>query len=92
MYVIIGYVAATLTTFSFLPQALKTIKTKSTTDLSLSMYFALFIGMICWLIYGIILEEGPIIIANVVTLVFTGIILFNIIKNKKKIRSNTKAY
>ena len=84
MYVIIGYVAATLTTFSFLPQALKTIKTKSTTDLSLSMYFALFIGMICWLIYGIILEEGPIIIANVVTLVFTGIILFNIIKNKKK--------
>lgn len=84
MYVVIGYIAAALTTFSFLPQALKTIKTKSTDDLSLGMYSALVIGMIGWLIYGLILKEGPIIIANVITLIFAGIILSNIVKNKIK--------
>jgi len=82
MYVIIGYIAASLTTFSFLPQALKTIKTRSTNDLSLGMYTGLFIVMLCWVAYGIILGEGPIIVANLVTMVFAGIILFNIAKNK----------
>tara|TARA_Y100000310_G_scaffold342214_1_gene444340 strand:+ start:8299 stop:8553 length:255 start_codon:yes stop_codon:yes gene_type:complete len=80
MVTILGLVAATFTTVSFLPQAIKTIKTKQTKDLSLGMYTILTIGVFLWLIYGLIIHDYPIILANAVTGTFSAIILINIIR------------
>lgn len=79
-----GFIAAILTTISFLPQAIKTIKTKSTDDLSPLMYGAFFTGVNCWLIYGIFIEDLPMIAANMVTSVLSGIIFFVVLKNHLK--------
>ena len=80
---LLGLVAAVCTTSSFLPQAIKTIRTKHTKDLSLPMYTVLTTGLLLWLIYGIFLKDIPIILANSISLVLTTIILVLIIKYKK---------
>ena len=72
---LLGYVAGALTTLAFLPQALKTFRTKSTKDISLAMWLLLCAGVACWLVYGILLSAGPIIAANAVTLLLAGIVL-----------------
>ncbi|WP_100656051.1 SemiSWEET transporter [Alteromonas flava] len=72
---IIGYIAAICTSMSFLPQAIKVIKTQDTASLSLSMYSIFSFGVLMWLIYGIVLSDGPMIIANTITLFFALIIL-----------------
>ncbi len=72
---LLGYVAGTLTTISFLPQAIKTIKTKDTHGISLIMYLVFTSGIIMWLIYGITIFSLPIIIPNAITLVLSSIIL-----------------
>ena len=79
---ILGLAAAFLTTASFIPQAMKVIKTKHTEDLSLSMYSMFFTGVLLWLVYGIIINSVPIILANLITLIFSGIILIMKIKYK----------
>ncbi len=71
----ISYLAATLTTASFIPQAILTIKTKDTDGLSLSMYSMFTVGVLLWLIYAVYIEDEAIIIANVITLMLAGIIL-----------------
>ena len=76
----IGFFAAFCTTFAFLPQAAKVWKTKSTKDISLLMFLIFAIGVISWLIYGVLLSELPLIIANAVTLVFAISILIAKIK------------
>jgi MtN3 and saliva related transmembrane protein len=65
---IIGFGAAFMTTVGFLPQFIKTFKTKQTKDISLWMYIILITGIILWLIYGIYKNDWPIIIANIITL------------------------
>jgi MtN3 and saliva related transmembrane protein len=84
---IIGYLAATLTTGSFVPQAVLTIKTRDTESLSLGMYGTFTLGVLCWLIYGIYLGDKAIIIANTITLLLAALILsfkiYNLIRNKK---------
>ncbi len=72
---IIGLVAACFTTFSFVPQALKIIKNKETGDLSLLMCLSLETGIFLWLIYGLLLGNIPIMLANGVTLIFTTLVL-----------------
>ena len=72
---IIGNIAATLTTVSFLPQALKTIKTRDTGSLSFPMYLLFVTGVLLWLIYGTLNGQMPIILGNLVTLILAGIIL-----------------
>lgn len=72
---IIGFIAAILTTGAFAPQAIKTIRTRSTQSISLGMYVFFTIGVIFWLIYGIYLMNFPIILANSITLILTGTIL-----------------
>ena len=72
---ILGYVAATLTTTSFLPQAILTIRTRDTDALSLTMYSAFTLGVLCWLIYGIYLANNVIIVANAITLFLATLIL-----------------
>ena len=82
LFTIIGLVAAVCTTISFVPQAIRIIKTKHTKDLSLTMYSILTTGVFLWLAYGILVKDLPIILANGVTLIFTATILFLIIKYK----------
>lgn len=77
---LLGYIAATLTTISFIPQAWKTIKTKRTKDISIYMYILLNIGIICWLFYGIQLNSQPVIWANSITILFTIPVLIMKIK------------
>lgn len=81
---ILGYVAAALTTFSFLPQAVKVIKTRDTKSISLVMYVAFTIGVLFWNIYGILINNYPMMFANAITLVFASIILFFKLKDIKK--------
>ena len=66
---IIGIAAATLTTISFLPQVFKAARTKRTKDLSLSMYVLFSAGVFLWMIYGLMLGELPVILANFLALV-----------------------
>lgn len=70
-----GYVAATLTTLAFLPQALKTLRTRDTRAISLGMYVVFTVGVVFWLVYGFVLESWPMILANTVTLVLSLAIL-----------------
>lgn len=77
---LLGLVAAVCTTLSFLPQAIKTITTKHTQDLSLGMYAVLTTGVLLWFIYGILIKDVPVMLANGITLMFTGTILILIIK------------
>ena len=79
---LIGFVAATCTTISFLPQVIKIIKTKHTKDLSLGMYSVLAIGILLWFLYGVMNKDFPIIFANAISFIFVAIILIQIIKNK----------
>ncbi|QLE54794.1 SemiSWEET transporter [Nostoc sp. TCL26-01] len=72
----LGLLAAALTTFSFLPQMWQTWQTKSAKDVSFVMLITFISGIFLWLIYGIILQSLPIILANSVTLFFNFIILW----------------
>ncbi len=65
---LIGYVAATLTTVSFVPQALKTFRTRDVSGISLGMYSLFATGVALWLVYGVMLGEAPIYVANAITL------------------------
>ena len=71
----IGFFAAFCTTFAFLPQAIKVYKTKSTKDISLYMFLIFTIGVLSWLIYGLIINDLPVILANAVTLILSFFIL-----------------
>lgn len=71
----LGYLAATLTTGSFVPQALHTFRSNDLAGISLGMYGAFTLGVALWLLYGLALGEWPIIIANLVTLALAFTIL-----------------
>jgi len=81
---ILGFIAAALTTGSFLPQAIKTIRTNDTRSISLFMYLLFSTGTLLWLIFGILSSNMPIIVANAITLVFAVIILFYKVRNQKQ--------
>ena len=74
-YEIIGLIAAVLTTSAYVPQVVKTWKTKLADDLSLTMYIAMFIGIILWLLYGIHLNSFAMILANSVTAMLTFLLI-----------------
>lgn len=71
----LGYAAATLTTISFLPQAVKTIRSRETHGISLLMYIVFTIGIGFWFCYGIALHSWPMIAANAITFVLAATIL-----------------
>ena len=70
-----GYIAATLTTAAFVPQAFKTIRSKDTRSISLGMYVVFTIGIAFWLVYGIALHSWPMILSNIVTFGLSATIL-----------------
>lgn len=72
---LISYIAAFLTTASFLPQAILTIKTRNTESLSLPMYSGFTCGVLLWLIYGIQIADEAIIVANAITFLLSASIL-----------------
>lgn len=80
--VYVGWVAAVLTTLSFLPQAIKTVKEKNTSGISLGMYSMFTTGVFLWLLYGLYIKDIPLILANFVTLIFACIILTMKLKYK----------
>ena len=71
----IGYLAATLTTASFVPQAWLTFKTRNVSGISLGMYSAFTAGIALWLAYGILIAAWPVVIANTITLLLAAGIL-----------------
>jgi MtN3 and saliva related transmembrane protein len=79
----LGYVAATLTTASFVPQAWLIFRTRNVSGISLAMYSAFTLGIALWLAYGVMLGAWPIIIANIITLVLAICILVMKIKHQK---------
>jgi len=74
--VILGLVAGALTTIAFVPQVVKTWKSKSAKDLSLGMYSIFCTGVLLWLIYGFIIWDIPIIVANTITFSLAMTILY----------------
>lgn len=79
---IIGMIGASLTTVAFLPQAIKTIRTKNTRDLSLGMFVLSEMGVVMWLTYGILIGDIPIIFANVITFFLISTIIIMKLKYK----------
>lgn len=71
----LGFLAAACTTLSFVPQAVKTIRSKDTRSISLGMYVVFTIGIGFWLIYGISLGSMPMILSNIVTFGLSATIL-----------------
>ena len=72
-----GYFAAILTTSAFLPQLIKTLKTKKADDVSMTTLIMFIIGVLSWIIYGYKISSSPILIANLVTLILNLLILIS---------------
>jgi len=77
----LGFLAAILTTVAFLPQVLKTFKTKKTNDLSLITYILLTVGMLLWGLYGFLNNDIPLVLANAITFLLSMSILVLKVKN-----------
>jgi MtN3 and saliva related transmembrane protein len=71
----IGMAAALLTTAAFAPQAIQAWRSRSTRDVSLAMFSMMVAGIALWLVYGILIDDLPLILANAVTLVLAAAIL-----------------
>ncbi|HVC19497.1 MAG TPA: SemiSWEET transporter [Vicinamibacterales bacterium] len=72
---LIGFAAGTLTTLAFVPQVVRTWRTRSATDISFGMLLAFNLGVALWLVYGLGLRAVPIIVANGATLALALILL-----------------
>lgn len=78
---LIGLIAAICTTSSFLPQVIKILRSKRTKDVSLLMYAILTTGLFLWLVYGFILKDFPLILANSISLTLSLCVLLLKIKH-----------
>ncbi len=81
---IIGYIAACLTTFSFLVQAIKSWRTKDLSGISVGMYTMFTAGVGLWLLYGIVINSMPLIVTNALTFLFALSILLMKLKQVSK--------
>ena len=72
---VVGFVAGALTAFAFLPQVLKTWRTRSCSDLSMTMLGAQSAGVGLWVVYGVIINSLPVILSNAVTLTMCLVLL-----------------
>lgn len=80
----LGYVAAVLTTASFFPQALKTLRTRDTSGISLGMYVMFTSGVVVWALFGLISGDGPVLVSNLITALPAGLILHRKILNLER--------
>ncbi len=88
---LIGYVAAFCTTCSFIPQVVHILKSKDTRSISLAMYSTFVLGVFLWFVYGVSVQDWPVIVANAVTLMLASIILILKIRDVFKGKAATKA-
>ncbi len=72
---LLGLVAALFTTAAFVPQVVKTWRSGSSSDLSLGMYGLFAVGIVLWLIYGVLIRDLPVVLANGVTLLLVLTVL-----------------
>ena len=79
-----GYFAAILTTAAFLPQLIKTLKTKKAEDVSLLTLIMFICGVGFWILYGFKISSSPILIANIITLILNLFILMSKVYYAKK--------
>jgi len=79
---IIGLIAGMLTTSAFIPQVIKTWRTKSAKDLSLVMFLLYCLGVLLWSIYGLMINQFPVILWNIITLALASVILYFKLKFK----------
>lgn len=84
----IGSIAAVLTTFAFLPQVIKVIKTKDTESIALGMYLMQVLGIALWLAHGLVIQDLPLILANSVSFILSGTILVYKIRYKQLFRNH----
>ncbi len=77
----LGYACGFCTTIAFLPQTIKSIRSRNVSGLSLSMYVIYCIGLIFWILYGVYLHSFQMVLFNGITLLFNSIILYLIIAN-----------
>ncbi len=80
---VLGILAGTLTTVSFIPQVIKIYKMKDARELSFATFFIFSLGVFLWLIYGIIIREWPVILANGITFLLICLIIIMKIKYRK---------
>lgn len=80
---LLGYGAATLTTASFVPQALQTFRTRNTEGISLGMYSMFTTGIALWVAYGLAIGSTPMIAANVITFVLAATILTLALRSRR---------
>ncbi len=78
----IGFLAATLTTVAFVPQAFQSWKTRDLSGISLPMYSMFSTGVLFWLIYGVMIKSWPVMIANAITLMLACLVLILKVKAK----------
>lgn len=71
----IGFAAAICTTAAFIPQVWQVWVSRSAKDISFAMYLIFITGVALWLVYGLIIKDAPLIIANLITLVLAGAVL-----------------
>jgi len=79
---LIGSLAAVCTTAAFIPQAIQVHKTRDTKSISLPMYVVFNIGVVCWAIYGLMIDATPVLAANIVTFIFAFYILVMKVRGK----------
>lgn len=84
----IGSIAAILTTFAFLPQVIKVIKSKDTESIALGMYLMQVLGIALWLAHGLVIQDLPLILANSVSFILSGTILVYKIRYKQLFRNH----
>jgi MtN3 and saliva related transmembrane protein len=80
---LLGLIAGACTTIAFLPQVIKTWKSRSAKDLSLSMFSIFSIGVALWLLYGFLVQDIPVIAANLITLMLASTLLVFKLKYKE---------
>jgi MtN3 and saliva related transmembrane protein len=73
---LLGYIAGSLVVLSLLPQVVKSWKTKSTKDISLARYVVYIVGLMLWILYAILIHNGPVAVMNAIGLVLASVILY----------------
>ena len=80
---LLGYGAATLTTLSFFPQAIQTVRSGDTSGISLPMYLLFTTGITLWGIYGLLTADGPLLVANAITLLPALVVLDRKLRSRR---------
>lgn len=80
---LLGYGAAALTTLSFFPQAIKTVRSGDTSGISLPMYVLFTMGISLWGVYGLLTGDGPLVAANVITLLPAMVVLDRTVRARR---------